>query len=104
LYDTVPLDLSLRSLHDALPIFRSDPEHLNTLVSGRHAEWSQFAKLVRVLKRWNSDHGEHMKSLLVEVLALDHLPVADRPGALARDRKSTRLNSSHQIISYAVFC
>src|SRR5258708_29770355 len=27
---------------------------------------------------------------------LRHLP--------ARDRKSTRLNSSHQIISYAVFC
>src|SRR5258708_28253015 len=24
--------------------------------------------------------------------------------ALCRDRKSTRLNSSHQIISYAVFC
>src|SRR5258708_15270694 len=24
--------------------------------------------------------------------------------ALSRDRKSTRLNSSHQIISYAVFC
>src|SRR5258708_9551073 len=28
---------------------------------------------------------------------------ADRP-ALTTDRKSTRLNSSHQIISYAVFC
>src|SRR5438552_9461554 len=25
-------------------------------------------------------------------------------GASVRDRKSTRLNSSHQIISYAVFC
>src|SRR5258708_21867452 len=25
-------------------------------------------------------------------------------GGLYRDRKSTRLNSSHQIISYAVFC
>src|SRR5207244_6242783 len=25
-------------------------------------------------------------------------------GGTARDRKSTRLNSSHQIISYAVFC
>src|SRR5258708_29152912 len=25
-------------------------------------------------------------------------------GELPRDRKSTRLNSSHQIISYAVFC
>src|SRR5258708_26220219 len=29
-----------------------------------------------------------------------HMPV----GAKYRDRKSTRLNSSHQIISYAVFC
>src|SRR5258708_26440051 len=27
-----------------------------------------------------------------------------RAPALRRDRKSTRLNSSHQIISYAVFC
>src|SRR5258708_28604630 len=26
------------------------------------------------------------------------------PAADGRDRKSTRLNSSHQIISYAVFC
>src|SRR5258708_27470024 len=26
------------------------------------------------------------------------------PPARARDRKSTRLNSSHQIISYTVFC
>src|SRR5947208_8984794 len=30
-------------------------------------------------------------------------PGAARP-AIRRDRKSTRLNSSHQIISYAVFC
>src|SRR5258708_1995752 len=30
---------------------------------------------------------------------------SDRPiGHARRDRKSTRLNSSHQIISYAVFC
>src|SRR5438105_12428840 len=27
-----------------------------------------------------------------------------RPGDLDRDRKSTRLNSSHEWISYAVFC
>src|SRR5258708_17361670 len=27
-----------------------------------------------------------------------------RPARRAGDRKSTRLNSSHQIISYAVFC
>src|SRR5258708_27520782 len=32
--------------------------------------------------------------------------VANRPARVhkSRDRKSTRLNSSHQIISYAVFC
>src|SRR5256885_7792850 len=30
--------------------------------------------------------------------------VASRPTAAAGDRKSTRLNSSHLVISYAVFC
>src|SRR5256885_13161966 len=29
---------------------------------------------------------------------------AARAGILGRDRKSTRLNSSHLVISYAVFC
>src|SRR5258708_17075487 len=45
------------------------------------------------------------------VRAIRHLqpppPCLVRPGrrpAAERDRKSTRLNSSHQIISYAVFC
>src|SRR5438552_7208805 len=34
------------------------------------------------------------------------VPVSDRPATqlAVTDRKSTRLNSSHQIISYAVFC
>src|SRR5258708_13065728 len=35
---------------------------------------------------------------------LDQQPVARLAFAQRRDRKSTRLNSSHQIISYAVFC
>ena len=35
---------------------------------------------------------------------LDQLEAWDLDTKLARDRKSTRLNSSHQIISYAVFC
>src|SRR5574340_1433980 len=30
--------------------------------------------------------------------------LVDDPGLVALDRKSTRLNSSHQKISYAVFC
>src|SRR5215216_7423127 len=46
------------------------------------------------------------------ILGRPHSDVAQRPGVraegvvleTAQDRKSTRLNSSHQIISYAVFC
>lgn len=62
----------------------TNPGVLEDLVKDRHDRWPQFAKLVRVLKRWNVDRGDHMKSLVVEVLALDHLPDADRPVALAR--------------------
>src|SRR2546422_2465900 len=32
------------------------------------------------------------------------LPIGERIGAIGIDRKSTRLNSSHGYISYAVFC
>src|SRR2546426_866804 len=39
---------------------------------------------------------------------IDGVPIynqpAEPPGPVARDRKSTRLNSSHLVISYAVFC
>src|SRR2546430_12341870 len=36
---------------------------------------------------------------------LSHAPLPDSDGSsAARDRKSTRLNSSHSQISYAVFC
>src|SRR5688572_31952567 len=37
------------------------------------------------------------------VACIDH-QVADRPCRVIEDRKSTRLNSSHSQISYAVFC
>src|SRR5258708_18206968 len=42
-------------------------------------------------RMWSPDHGRRVA---------DHI----RDGAARADRKSTRLNSSHQIISYAVFC
>src|SRR5438552_16996918 len=63
------------SLHDALPIF------------GRRSRRGSPSDL--------QDHREH-HGLATKPL-VDEVP--DR-----RDRKSTRLNSSHQIISYAVFC
>src|SRR5947209_16819889 len=43
----------------------------------------------------------HRDDLSVRVAAVEHLEQADRAHV---DRKSTRLNSSHANISYAVFC
>src|SRR5258708_14789283 len=66
--------------------------------------------------------GEHKKAGFLAVNPMGKLPavvhrgtvvteagaicayLADAFPAAALDRKSTRLNSSHQIISYAVFC
>src|SRR5258708_10601752 len=47
--------------------------------------------------------GFEEATLQVSRIALVH-PVQDEVELDPRDRKSTRLNSSHQIISYAVFC
>src|SRR5256885_5655148 len=44
------------------------------------------------------NHGERMKRLLTAVV------IAASATASWADRKSTRLNSSHLVISYAVFC
>jgi Second Messenger Oligonucleotide or Dinucleotide Synthetase domain len=60
------------------------PEYLIRVVKERHAEWNRFVGLVRVIKRWGSDRPTEMKSLLLEVLALHHLPKDDRPKALAK--------------------
>src|SRR3712207_6630222 len=46
-------------------------------------------------------HAEVVAALGIVVLDI-HAPVAEVVGA--EDRKSTRLNSSHANISYAVFC
>src|SRR2546429_3717627 len=54
-------------------------------------------------------HPESIQRVIIpeESLHLRHHPIAHCPGKNAdcqRDRKSTRLNSSHGYISYAVFC
>src|SRR5258708_18172066 len=54
-----------------------------------------------------AQHGRDVKvvPLRGETLSsLSHGAREERVQLLVRDRKSTRLNSSHQIISYAVFC
>src|SRR5207244_12594411 len=72
---TVTADVYTLSLHDALPIL--------TTRSG-HSE-----NPLKSFRRGLSNSGNS-----------DARWINERP----RDRKSTRLNSSHQIISYAVFC
>src|SRR5256885_9843624 len=42
--------------------------------------------------------GQHLDGVVLEMRVV----IEER--SLARDRKSTRLNSSHLVISYAVFC
>src|SRR5206468_4605214 len=91
-----------------------DPGELSQLrheiIDGRHGE------LQRQLKRERQARGELLHFRLVELggallrlrnrgehEVLEHLdiPLGNRLGI---DRKSTRLNSSHDQISYAVFC
>src|SRR5438445_4660942 len=79
--DTTTSEIYTLSLHDALPIF----DELD--VRGR-------ARLIRQLR-------EQRRFLR----ARDHAGlVLQRPVEGRGDRKSTRLNSSHANISYAVFC
>src|SRR5438552_7114266 len=81
------------SLHDALPIF---PGH-----DAVDRALGQALELVR----------QHLlrarpRALGVRVVRAPHEAAIAGEGQVREpeDRKSTRLNSSHQIISYAVFC
>jgi hypothetical protein len=63
----------------------TNPEFLIARVSERQADWSVFRPLVRVLKLWNDKHDTTMKSLTMEVLALEQLrEESNRPRALQR--------------------
>src|SRR3712207_7944036 len=95
--DTATTEIYTLSLHDALPISPLDngPE-------GEHTD------------RGDSDHkaephealDQRQETTELGLPLLQDLLVGDRLGAVVEqgDRKSTRLNSSHANISYAVFC
>src|SRR5690242_21912156 len=88
-YPAIPV-LSILSLHDALPICA---ERLHRVARGAGQSLRQ---------------GRHDRSAehLVEEVRPDGQFCQRRPTGQYhhRDRKSTRLNSSHMSISYAVFC
>src|SRR5437762_10701631 len=55
--------------------------------------------------RSNFDVGYRLgQHLVVDGVERGHRAVIEIAAVLPRDRKSTRLNSSHRCISYAVFC
>src|SRR5207244_13078940 len=82
---TAPPNLYTLSLHDALPIFCTPP----------------FALFVMVTV--TPGRAPPVSSVMTPPM-LAPVPCASATPGDAIDRKSTRLNSSHQIISYAVFC
>src|SRR5437868_10625582 len=88
-----PAPFSTLSLHDALPIFA---------VARNLSKSPVFTSDERVRLVKEVVAGEPR----IEVQSLDGLLVDFARSVNARllDRKSTRLNSSHVSISYAVFC
>src|SRR5207302_7278890 len=88
------------SLHDALPISRS------------HVPCSRISTKCRVSHtgkpRLSRRSASRTRPLLPRSVSDQRFPTcgwkSDAVPASPRDRKSTRLNSSHVKISYAVFC
>src|SRR2546430_10260556 len=81
--DTATTEIYTLSLHDALPICR-DPARGCARTDLRGAS---LAAVAIVKRRERGREGKGVPGLEIEA-----------------DRKSTRLNSSHSQISYAVFC
>src|SRR3712207_8957578 len=77
--DTATTEIYTLALHDALPIFEN---------------MRRVAEVARLM----TDAG---LVVLVSLISPFH---SERKMARSLDRKSTRLNSSHANISYAVFC
>src|SRR3712207_7081465 len=82
--DTATTEIYTLSLHDALPILRAG----GRLVA-RQLQPRRPGEVRRRLQRVLGDVDQHRSR---------------PPGGREVDRKSTRLNSSHANISYAVFC
>src|SRR5256885_4467486 len=89
--DTATTEIYTLSLHDALPIY----------ALGRGAAGARLLAAEALHPVAGDDAG--VQRVDVHVVGTD----LERHGAgeaAERDRKSTRLNSSHLVISYAVFC
>src|SRR5258708_28913029 len=91
--DTATTEIYTLSLHDALPIWVTC---LGLSVDVSYAVSGSEDNTVRL---WKPVTGECVRVFEGHETAITRVCIS-----LDADRKSTRLNSSHQIISYAVFC
>src|SRR5439155_25729086 len=97
-----PTEIYTLSLHDALPIFEDLGHRLDARRLAVHDQLRALcldAHLERLL--------EEAEVLVVRAKEGFRAPLGDRDtphASINKDRKSTRLNSSHVAISYAVFC
>src|SRR5207244_11708994 len=92
------------SLHDALPIWFASRavrfEHAYVQYPVCNPSRTSFLTGLRCEQTHVTDNRTMFRSQLPDLVTLPQLL---RQNGWHTDRKSTRLNSSHQIISYAVF-
>src|SRR5205085_7502143 len=100
LTDPATPGISTLSLHDALPISQDDARDDRERSLGAHEQVGQVVAddVLHDLPAGPDDVAVRKYRLQPEHVLLGR-PVLERT-----DRKSTRLNSSHSQISYAVFC
>src|SRR5690606_41858030 len=94
-----PSALYALSLHDALPIFAADADGWSEVsLRSSFLRVDDLAPIIAVLD------GEGWASVWLELEPRGDFTRLDATWRRDGDRKSTRLNSSHVKISYAVFC
>src|SRR5699024_11881565 len=99
-----PSQIYTLSLHDALPI--SEAHRLSSCIFGRRLSGSSFSSCLYDGKSGGNDCALRQSDQPIDGCKLADDGYAEYSHFYLRrlDRKSTRLNSSHVSISYAVFC
>src|SRR5690606_41322896 len=92
------------SLHDALPISFDELgmyRYIKLMYKKNVSENYRNEKIVKIMKKDAENNSELLKTLWYYIK--NNCRVG-KTAEMLLDRKSTRLNSSHVKISYAVFC